>query len=91
VKRASQVVYDEPVVETRVIKKSLSPSSRKSRVVDKLYGSSMTIADGSMRSSTTVLPAENYTTTTVRKSNVFGSPVRSSVVSKKSTSGWNKY
>lgn len=53
VKRASQFVYeDDPVVETRVVRKSISPTARKSRVVEKLYGTTLTSG------TTTVLPAD---------------------------------
>jgi hypothetical protein len=75
---STQYVYDEePVVETRVIRKSISPTSRKSRVQEKLYGSSQ------------ILPGATYTTST-RDSKVFGSPVRVSTASRKSEK-WSKY
>ena len=76
---STQYMYDdEPVVETRVIKKSLSPTSRKSRVHSKIYGSSQ------------VLPGASYTTST-RDSKVFGSPVRVSTATSRKSEKWNKF
>ena len=80
--------YLGEAVETRVIRKSTSPSRvvRTSTVGEKLYGSSMTLGGGSTITTQT-LPGATYTTGS-RTSQVIASPSRTSVVKK---SGWNKY